>query len=187
MARRSPHSLTERRDEARLYDAGHSESGEPVRDRAVEQDGVEAGGHDPLIGPAVPGTVPDDAVQVVQGSHAGKVRFDERHAEPDAVRVGVIEPGQHDTVVRVDALARPHAPDIVPGGDDPSAEDGNGVHDGRLGVTGAWFRRGGPRSRRFGKGCRRFPLRAFQLGSGLSLPGGHLAAARECGACWLVP
>jgi len=26
--------------------------------------------------------------------------------------------------------------DIVPGGDDPSVEDGNGVHDGRLGVTG---------------------------------------------------
>jgi hypothetical protein len=102
----------------------------------VEQDGVEAGGHDPLIGPAVPGTVPDDAVQVVQGSHAGKVSFDERHAEPDAVRVGVIEPGQHDTVVRVDALARPQALDIVPGGGDPSADGGNGVHDGRLRVTG---------------------------------------------------
>jgi len=26
-----------------------------------------------------------------------------------------------------------------------------------------------------------------QLGSGLSLPGGHAAAVRECGACWLVP
>ena len=26
-----------------------------------------------------------------------------------------------------------------------------------------------------------------QLGSGLSLPGGHPAAVRECGACWLVP
>jgi len=82
------------------------------------------------------GTVPDDAVQVIQGSHAGKVSFHERHAEPDAVRVGVIEPGQHDTVVHVDALARPRTPDIVPGGDDPSVEDGNGVHDGRLGVTG---------------------------------------------------
>src|SRR4029079_19155194 len=107
-----------------------------VRDRAVEQDGVEAGGHDPLIGPAVPGTGPDDAVQVVQGSHAGQVSFDERHAEPDAVRVGVIEPGQHDTVVRVDALARPQALDIVPGGDDPSVEDSNAVHAARRGVTG---------------------------------------------------
>jgi len=26
-----------------------------------------------------------------------------------------------------------------------------------------------------------------QLGSGLSLTGGHPAAVRECGACWLVP
>jgi len=26
-----------------------------------------------------------------------------------------------------------------------------------------------------------------QLGSGLSLPGGHPAAVRERGACWLVP
>lgn len=102
----------------------------------MQQDRVEAGGHDPLIGPAVPRAVPDDAVQVVQGSHAGKVSFDERHPEPDAVRVSVIEPGQHDPVVRVDALARPQALDVVPGGDDPSVEDGNGVHDGRLGVTG---------------------------------------------------
>jgi len=27
----------------------------------------------------------------------------------------------------------------------------------------------------------------FPLGSGLSLPGGHPAAVRECGVCWLVP
>jgi hypothetical protein len=25
------------------------------------------------------------------------------------------------------------------------------------------------------------------FGSGLSLPGGHPATVRECGACWLVP
>jgi hypothetical protein len=34
------------------------------------------------------------------------------------------------------ASTRPRARDLVPGGDDPSVEDGRGVHDGRLGVTG---------------------------------------------------
>src|SRR5260370_30706006 len=96
---------------------GLTQLGGAAQDRSVGED-LDPSELAPLIGPALPGTVPDDAVQVVQGSHAGKVSFDERHAEPDAVRVGVIEPGQHDTVVRVDALARPQALDVAPGVDD---------------------------------------------------------------------
>jgi hypothetical protein len=78
---------------------------------------------------------------------------------------------------RAAGRGRPHRPE---GG----ASDGLRVRRQDRAAAG---RAGRLHGQRFGKGCRRFPLRAFPAWQRTVTPGGHPAAVRECGACWLVP